>query len=132
MKTYRYVIVGLGMMAMVFPSVAWAANWVRYSTDRQGSIYYYDSESLRESGSNIVRIWIRIDYSNNRSERAREAKHLISLNCAESTFALLSYITYDAQGNITSSRNIPSYAIQYSPIIPESIAESLSNVLCRA
>ncbi len=72
------------LIALTFPSVASAANWVFVANcgeQDQPRAYSYDGDSLRRDGSNVI-VRIKGDYSQIVGSRVTEVSILWSFDCA--------------------------------------------------
>jgi len=116
-------------LAAASPTSAVAQTWIRYGAGQNGTVFYYDSETIRRDGQ-IVRVWERQDHSQNRSIPYREAKALLVVNCTEQTVGLTYLVTFNADGTIRDTISIPSYRVQHDPAVPGSVSASLLRALC--
>jgi hypothetical protein len=114
--------IGLGL-----GSAAIAENLVYYGEVRPGSIFLYDSETIRKIGDTVT-VWTKRDASKDRSVRFRTAMQKIRIDCSDETLGSLSYTEYGADGSIMVSEST-SYP-EMSPIIPGSVGYSLFQEVC--
>lgn len=110
-------------------STAAHAEWLPVAESRNGTIWFVDPERIRVVGGKI-QVWAKLDHSRDGSVKWRESKHLVSINCADNTSLLLSYINYDSYGKIGSSNSFPDYGSGYDPIVPDSVMEAVAKVAC--
>lgn len=107
-----------------------AAVWRHLTTNDPGGAVYYDASSIRRVGNN-VRLWIKVDHSRDRSTRVRLTLELWSYNCdARTTLAISSY-NYLPDGTVLSQRTLYDDPADYTPVIPESVAETAMQMVCQ-
>jgi hypothetical protein len=105
-------------------------EWLLVSTDSQnGSWYLQLASDLRAKGlpRTARKAWLKIDYSKQRSETAREAKALWIVDCQAQTFTVRNMIWYSASGRIEETRSYPT-----GDIVPGSMAATISKRVCAA
>ncbi|MEA3031850.1 MAG: hypothetical protein QOG13_3175 [Sphingomonadales bacterium] len=107
-----------------------AADWRYLTANAVGGQVYYDATSIQRTG-NKARLWIRVDHSRDRSTRAREVRELWSYDCGAQTTLALSSISYLPNGAILAQRVLADDPFDYTPVIPESIAETAMRLVCR-
>ena len=110
-------------------SPALAVNWVRYNSDARGTVYYYDSDSVRRTG-NLVRVWELQDHIQDASVAHRQTKNLIEIDCDADTDDLVSTIQYRADGRVLQSVHLRPHEREARPIVPGSVAEALRQRAC--
>lgn len=119
----------LGLMCCLSVATpAIAATWVRVASDNLGAVYYIDSESIRRTGD-IVRYWLRVDYSNDATIAWRETKSYYKADCAAWTLLELQQTNYDARGFVVGSQAWSDYGAMRQ-IIPDSTGEAAAEYAC--
>ena len=106
------------------------AEWFRVSTSNQGSVYSIDPDRLKTVGGRR-QVWMKGDHARNRGERARSSMTLLSYDCSAATVKALAESSYDSFGKTITSRSFPDYGVGYQPIVPETVAETISKIVCR-
>lgn len=99
-----------------------AANWVDVVASKDGS-WAVDSESLRVN-NDIASLWTKVDSKNGTRDLS-----FIYINSSNRTYALVSGIRYDKEGNVISSYTTPSYALEWIPIAPGTVIDVIYNIL---
>ena len=117
----------LGVMSA---NAAHAANWIEVATDRDGTIYYYDAESLRSVNGQIA-VWEMLDAKNNRTAKYRSKKIRILYDCVKETRGYMAIITYDADGSVLDSTDYDDYLIDRKNIVPDTIGEVQFKAICK-
>lgn len=152
MKLHFYsALVGIGATLLAQPVSAQNPNWhrdivrvsaadpkLKYSkiiigvTD-QGSRWMARAMDLVEAWdtpSAIRKLWVFIDHSKDATQKARESRMRVSVNCADKSYAILAIISYAPDGKIISNDSASDISSNYSAVIPETMAESVERELC--
>jgi hypothetical protein len=116
------------MCCLSMANPAFATTWIRVASDRLGAVYYVDADSIRRTG-NIVRYWLRVDYTNDRTIAWRETKSFYKVDCESWTHALIQSTRYDAQGSVVGTDTFSEYAAM-SQMIPETTGEAAAEYAC--
>ena len=107
------------------------AEWLKVSESNSNSVWYMDPARVKVVGGK-VEAWVKIDSTRDRTVQFAEMKELISFDCSADTYGVLSVIKYDTYGKVVSSATAPVYGVQYSPVVPESMAEAAEKLACVA
>ena len=129
------ILIGL---AIVGCAEAWGADWKLFG-DHDNYLIYYNIQNITRPSKNIVRVWIRWDYTKKgvmdmvgkfgkKYENLDYLKYLCEINCVEKMIRYLSANYYDNKGKVILSL---SYSPEQYSIVPESIAESLYKEVCK-
>ena len=122
-------LLGALCLAVMPIAPAYAANWVYLATNRNGTVFYYDSDTIRRSG-NQVTVWINTDYSRDKNVRARQIKERIRYDCAERTHTLLQGTNYYPDGKIETF-TFNKYEQEERAITPDSLNDAIIEAVCR-
>ncbi|SFK07143.1 hypothetical protein SAMN03159338_3218 [Sphingomonas sp. NFR04] len=104
-------------------------EWLRISTDSQKATWFLQlaASDLRakDQPKSARRVWLKIDYSKQATERAREAKALWVVDCNSQTFTVRNMTWYAPDGVSQETRSYPT-----TDIIPESMSATVSRRVC--
>ncbi|AHE53889.1 surface-adhesin E family protein [Sphingomonas sanxanigenens] len=103
-------------------------EWLRISTDSQKATWFLQLASdlrAKDQPKRARRVWLKIDYSKQVTERAREAKALWVVDCNSQTFTVRNMTWYAPNGVVEETRSYPT-----TDIIPESMAATISRRVC--
>jgi hypothetical protein len=117
----------------------WGADWKPYgrSDDYLG---YYDAQRITRPSKNIVRVWLRWDWTEKSVLRfvgkfGREYENLShsimlnEINCAEKKIRTMSSHSYDNKGGAIDSLSDPSSKWDF--IVTETMGEKLYKEVCK-
>lgn len=115
--------------SLAFSASAWASDWVLVGADIHRSLTYIDKSSISVNG-NIRTFWTRVDHSHNKTVISYENLQQYDLDCQNKTYNIIYDIERyhnkeQKQQNFYSLRNTTEY-----PIPPDSIVESVADVVC--
>lgn len=121
----------LGAMCLALMPIApvYAANWVYVATDRDNTVFYYDSDTIQRSG-NQVTVWIKQDHSRDKTVKERESISRYRYGCAEKTLTRLQLTNYYPNGTMDTVIVKP-YEQEELAIPPGTVAASLLEAVCR-
>ena len=107
------------------------AEWVQVDTSADGAVWYMDPVRSRTVG-NHRQAWVKVDHTRDRSVAYRSSLELFSYNCDARTSRILSFTDYDSMGKVMRTQTQPDYGYEtgYSPVVPDSIGETLMNRAC--
>jgi hypothetical protein len=127
MKHIKLIVAAALVMAA---TPAFAVNWVYVSSDSTGTVYYYDADTIRRSGSQVT-VWEKLDHSRDKTVKWREAKDRYRYDCDERTSTLLNSTNYYPNGE-NESFTWETYEQKTRPIAPGTIAETILAAVCEA
>jgi hypothetical protein len=110
-------------------SPAFAANWKYAATNSSGTVFYFDSASLRRTG-NTVTVWEKHDASQDKTERIREAKILMRYDCKSRTETVVALFNYYKDGSVQSF-DIKRTDQETGSIPPDTNSEKRMKAVCR-
>ncbi len=122
----------------IFPSAeVWGEDWKFYTQSLYGD-YFYDAETITRPSKNIVRVWVKVEYSlTGAHEMIRElgkeykninyAKVLYEINCSERKWRTLSITRFSKEGEVIGSSSRES---EWDRILPQSLVEALYKWVC--
>ena len=108
---------------------AFAANWVYVGSDINLSVWYYDADTIQRSG-NLITVWKKIDTSRDKTEKRSQNISRQRYDCSKRTVTFLNSTSYYPDGTIKSF-TWETYEQETDPIIPESMAETMLEAVCR-
>ena len=127
-------------------------NLIKYSEDRDGTVMYYDKDSIKKE-SGIVRVWTEDKYNGkngrwsmwvklckenkniyetesiNDCDRFSYRKKLFEINCKKNASRIISSTMYDGDGNDLSYIDTPTDPWDF--IVSGSIEDELKNSVCK-
>lgn len=102
-------------------------GWQQVASTRSGSVWYVDPSTLKTDGR-MTSAWVTMDHSRDRSERARQSRGLIEIECGAHRFHWVQFFSYRPNGSEMDSRVEPNVIEQIAPGSP---IEAVSEGLCR-
>lgn len=105
------------------------AEWVEYSTQQNGDVYFFDNARVEKSGDEIS-VWTRVRYK--RSVMAASSyQSLLRLSCTEKSETILqsTFFTDDSWSKPAMATN--TNAKPKTPIKENSATAKLIRILCR-
>lgn len=135
---YIAIFAVLGIIIFFFSMEARSVDWVFYVTAADGNNYYYDSQSIKWVSKDIVQVWEKTVYTEKGvpdmiKKYGPEYKELscgiglFEFNCSEKKSRGLSLTYHNHHGSVIYSAPRDS---SWDFIIPESVSESLFNIVC--
>lgn len=122
----------LSACLLMSPASAIAASWYQVSGSKSGAVWYVDADSIKvvDDGykNGVRKAWIKIDYSEVKSEPAREGKVLFFFDCLNETAKSSTWIEYRADGTVL--RDISSNYPTYKVVVPETVLSGAMQVIC--
>ena len=109
------------------------AEWYELITSESGSKFSLDPSRIKTVGERR-HVWVKADHSRDAAVQARSSMTLYSIDCEKTSYRKLSSIRYDSYGKIMSSNSYPDYVsdVGYEPIVPETIMDGISRLICGA
>jgi hypothetical protein len=122
-------LLGVICCALMPIAPAYAANWVYLATNRNGAVFYYDSDTIRRSG-NQVTFWRKDDHSRNKTVKQRETKARWRYDCAMRTYTLLQLTNYYADGKLETF-TWDAYEQKENAVTPDTVGEDILEAVCQ-
>lgn len=130
------VILAMGVIIFAYVDVS-GEDWKFYTQGLYGD-YFYDAEGITRPSKNIVRVWVKVEYSlRGAHEMFRElgkeykninyAKVLHEINCSERKWRTLSITRYSKEGEVIGSSSREG---EWDRILRESLVEALYKWVC--
>ena len=107
---------------------AFAANWIFIGESANKSVAYYDIDTIQRSGNQLT-VWVKTDFSRNKSVKYRETKIRRIYDCSERTINSLSSITYYPDGK-SDSYTWETFEQKAEPIAPDTMGEAVLEAVC--
>ncbi len=137
MKSLLAKFIVIGLILFVHVEVR-GADWKLYSFNDKGK-NYYDGQSITRASKNIVRVWVKWNYTEKgvmdiAEKMGKEFKKLEysiilnEINCAENTTRFLSLNYFDNNREVIVSG---SYTTEWTFSVPDTIDESLYKEICK-
>ena len=129
------ILIGLSIFSY---AEAWGADWKLYYRD-DARIRYYDAERITRPSKNIVRVWIKFEYTDKgaiemvknygkKYENISQQIALEEINCLEKSWRNLSLTHYSKDGKVIFSG---SHEGQWNLIVSGSVGEFLYEAVCK-
>jgi hypothetical protein len=123
-KPVKLLIATIGLS---LGSAAIAEDLVYYNRGANGTVAFYDRETIRRNG-NQVTVWTFMDESKNKSVSYRSVRIKWIFNCINETSGLISIAYYNSNGSVVDSA-FSEYP-EMTPVIPQSFGASLFEAVC--
>lgn len=111
----------------------WGAEW-KYVDSTEYSIWFYDAESIIRLPKNIVRVWVKMTYTDKVPKgpgikyQEYRSLSLHELDCQEKKVRILSYCTFYEDGTV----RVQEYDdTKWSYIIPDTVDMNLYKSVCK-
>lgn len=125
----------IGLLLM--PTLAIAADWRYLTSGTGGVIVHVDTDSIRELPPIEIRrpfpvrqIWVKMDYSQDKTVSYRESRALHRFNCIAETSAIASEVIYNPNGGVIRSWSKEDYDFYYEPTTPDTIGYAVMEFAC--
>lgn len=109
---------------------ALAVNWVYLYTNDSGTDFYYDSDTIKRSGSQVA-YWEKTDHSRDKTRKERQRIKRRLLDCVDRTDTLLHVTVYYPDGT-TKSATWKTYEQEADPVLPGTVGEFIMEAVCAA
>lgn len=124
-------------LVAALPSPAVASEWVKMTEAQDGTVVYFDVQSVRRQEAvpvwrpfPVIQAWVKYDFRAVRAERLRETVSLESVDCEGRRSAALSATDYRTDGSVSRSSDWKDWDTRYKPQPPDSIGAKIYRVLC--
>lgn len=114
-----------------------AADWRHLTTSASGTVVLVDVESVRELPAlgirrpfPVMQVWIKMDFSRDKSETYREWRALYRFNCTAETSMVVSSVTYAPDGRVVKSSASEDYDFRYEQQVPDTIGYAIMEFAC--
>ena len=115
-------------LAVIPIAPAYAANWVYVYEDTEKAVWYYDSETIRRSESQVT-VWEQIDFSRDKTVKERTTKSRYRYDCAERTRTLLQLTKYYPDGK-NETYTWEAYEQKERAVIPDTAGDAMLRAVC--
>lgn len=105
------------------------SDWVVIATSASGSKLSVRKDSIKP-GDLAPKVWVRSDFNKSAPDGAAYYLQRISFSCSFETFRTLNLTSYHADGTVVSNSATPTYEQKDEPLIPGSVIERISTVVC--
>jgi len=133
----RIAILVFGLIIISMGDV-YGAEW-KFHGSNEKALAYYDAQSITRPSKNIVRVWVRTNYTEKgviymvgefgkKYEDLSNDITLYEINCVEKMIHPLSGTFYDNGGGQIYTSSSP---LEWDFIIPDSMSESLYKEVCK-
>lgn len=102
---------------------------VYVTTDKNGSDFYYDANSIRTSESEVY-VWLTIDAKKDKTVKFRTSKQRVIYDCDRDNSKLIQYVVYNAAGGVIDRGNFDQFELEWQGIIPGSIGSAVYMSVC--
>lgn len=120
-------------LALVTASSAAVADWVRYSENEIGDVFFYDNKSVKKEESPTV--WILINYKaplKHHNYVVYSTKYLMQAYCKEKSTRELSSYGYSQTHGEGKIVHIRESGGKWAPVTAGSAEEDFFNLLCKS
>lgn len=127
---------------------AWGADWIKYMENERiiccydaESLTRFDGESLSQPSKNIIKVWVKFEYSDigltdpvlvkkfkKKINELDNSKLLYEINCVDRKYRILESMYYSKDGSVLRMNSIPS---SWKHIIRESLNDALCKAVCK-
>ena len=132
-------VILIGLAVFTYAEV-WGEEWEKYA-ENEKILCCYDVESLSQPSENIIRVWLRFEYTDlglgdpvlvkrlgKKINKLDNSKSLYEINCVERKYRILEFMFYSKDGNVLYKKSIPS---NWAYIIRESLNSALYKTVCK-
>jgi hypothetical protein len=102
-------------------------RWQQVASTSTGSVWYIDRPTMKSDGR-TASAWITMDHRRDRTERARQTRGLIEIECGGRQFHWVQNFSYRPNGSALPERVRPNVTM---PIVSGSPVEAVSQALCQ-
>ena len=135
----------VGLSLSFLSNNVWGENLKEYSRDKDGTVCYYDLDSVKKS-SGQVKVWVTIMYGDNDTdrdeiisvmkkynqcqgcERLSYSKSLYEIRCREDMSRTNTFIHYDTDGRALYTNETQA---KWRDIVPGTIIDKLKKRVCK-
>ena len=121
----------LAIFLLVLSQGVLASDW-KLLIDGEAFDFYVDKSSISNTGEN-KKVWVMYIYEKNQKTKSKKTynsiKALWQFNCNEKTIAMMQQISYLGD-DVVVGHSVKKYALDFSDIVPDSIAETASGTAC--
>lgn len=107
-------------------------GWLWVTETKNGGDFFIKTKVISKS-NNDIKIWVMTKGVSITIKKIKKlnctTKDLVSYNCSESKYTIISHVTYDSKGNII--QNVSDLLQKEQYVIPESAMERLLNNVCK-
>lgn len=92
-----------------------------------GSVWYLDQATLKSDGR-MTSAWLDMDHSRDKTERARQSRGLIEIECAAHRYHWVQFFSYRRDGSEMPERVEPNVIMDIAPGSP---IDAVARGMCR-
>lgn len=119
-RVYLTISLFVMMILSIGHTTAFAADWYYVGEYANGNRSVYIDNASVIKGSQRAIVWVKYAYTDGSMDLQRH-----SYTHSPKTVTLLSYVSYDSDGNVTASFDAPPDMWESSPIVPGSVGEAI-------
>lgn len=105
------------------------ADWVEYSTQSNGDVYFYDNERVENKGSQVS-VWTRIRYKTS-VMAASSYQALLRFDCSDNSETVLQSTFYTDKDWSKPAMATNTNAKPKTLVKPDSATGQLASILCK-
>lgn len=124
----KAVKVAISAVALASASAAEAENLIFYSETVNGTVSFYDSDTIRRVSGGYITVWIFRDGSRDRTVRWRTSRQLWQIDCGGMQSGIVSFAEYDANDRLLDGGSFPYPRM--TPDVPGSTGYALVEAVC--
>jgi hypothetical protein len=132
-------VILIGLAVFTYAEV-WGEEWEKYA-ENEKVICCYDVESLSQPSQNIIKVWVRFEYTEigvtdpvlvkkfkKKVNQLDNSKSLYAINCVEKKYRILEFRLHSKEGKVLHMDSTPS---NWKHIIRESLNDALYKAVCK-
>lgn len=104
------------------------SGWQRVAS-AGGAIYYLSRDLIRREGA-YLSAWTKTDHSGDETVSYYGARNLWYYDCPSRRMALKATTTYDRNGGVDESAEVPASELEWQSVVPESVGEASLEFVC--
>ena len=121
----------VGSLAFLMTIGANATNWVEIANIQKQSFYIdIDSVNITSENSKMLTAFFKGNELNSKGKKFDSSRQQLRINCRNRSFAVLSALSYDSNGNVISSYDSGMSFNPNREAHPDTLASSMIEAAC--
>jgi hypothetical protein len=126
----RIYLLGFVFMLTTATSTPAAAQDWRVFATADGGVFSYDRSRLGNTGPRDVRVWARLEHTQDQPFGHRSLQSLLRVDCIGTRVTFLRNIHYSSNGSVLRDRTLPTHEQTVVPITQGSVLHGLFSKVC--